>query len=145
MKSIASFQETLCLELGLVEHCIPSRQRPSVNGRRCAPQCCGWRPSIPCAREVVLTAADSACSPWLCPFSCVLLGAVTVWGHCTGHHPNVIVSPCSNPNPCKLHNLMVRSQPLEEDSSASTAKGVLGIRASVPQHRGLTATVTEHS
>lgn len=73
------------------------------------------------------------------------------WGcHCTGHHPNVIVSPCSNPNPCKLHNLMVRSQPLEEDSrsqtpSASTAKGVLGIRASVPQHRGLTATVTEHS
>lgn len=37
MKTIASFQETPCLELGLVEHCIPSRQHPSVNGRRCVP------------------------------------------------------------------------------------------------------------
>lgn len=86
--------------------------------------------SIPCARQAVLTAADPACSPWLCPFSCVLLGAVTVWGHCTGHHPNVIVSPCYNPNACKLHNLAVRSQPLEGDPrsrtpSASIAKGSL--------------------
>lgn len=37
MKSIASFQETLCLELELVEHCIPSRQHPSVNGGRNVP------------------------------------------------------------------------------------------------------------
>lgn len=99
-----------------------------------SPQCCGWRPSIPCARQAVLTAADPACSSWPCPFSCVLLGAVTVRSHCTGHHPNVIVSSCSNPNPCKLHNLVVRSQPLEGDlrswiPSASTAKGslVLGL------------------
>lgn len=106
-----------------------------------SPQCCGWRPSIPCARQAVLTADDPTCSPWPCPFLYVLLGAFTVWGHCTGHHSNVIVSPCSNPKPCKLHSLAVRFQPLEGDPrswtpSTSTAKGSLALWLLFPSTMG---------